>query len=170
MIRRKRAPYSDTEVPPERTKSEIERLLRDYGAEAVQWTEHYEHMRLEMRFVIRSDAEGARPVMVKLVPPAFLAKRKTWNAMKGYYETVDSPNWAQSLRLLKSYLKAKLESIAYGLRDVEEEFLSDVVVRDRAGNETTVLEAVHVALSSGELKPALPPGTKDADYSVQEGS
>ena len=156
MIRRKRAPYSDTLVPPEKSKSEIEQLLRDYGADGVQWTELFRENKLELRFILTPDA--GKPFIVKLSPPPFLAPRKTWNAEKGKHEIIQAPNWAQSLRLLKTYLKAKLESIAFGLRDVEEEFLADTIVRDRAGQERTVFEAVHIAIDSGELKRALPPG------------
>lgn len=42
-----------------------------------------------------------------------------------------------------------VEAAAYGLREVEEEFLSDVIVRLPSGEETTVGEAMRPALAAG---------------------
>jgi hypothetical protein len=159
-VKRKSAPYAGTEVPPERSKQQIEKLLREYGADGVQWSEIWAQNKSTLSFIFGIDND--RKILVRLEPPAFAQKRRTWNPAQGRYEQVDSPNWAQSYRLLYAYLKAKLESIAYGLRDVEEEFLSDLVVRDRMGREATVKELYQQQLGSGELRPALGAGSEPA--------
>lgn len=156
MIRAKKAPYRGTEVPPERTKGEVERLLRDFGADGVSWTEIWSQNRAQLQFIL--EVEANKRVLVRLEPPAFLGQHRSYNAATGRSEVIKAANWAQSYRLLKAYLKAKLESIAYGLRDVEEEFLADLVVTDRQGRERTVREIYNEQIGSGELRRALGPG------------
>lgn len=155
-FRRKSAPYSGTEIPPEKSKVQIEKLLRDYGCDGVQWSELWKQNRAQITFVLQNPQ--GRSIMVRLEPPPFSSKRRTWVPETGHYEQVDAPNWAQSYRLLYAYLKAKLEAIAYGLRDIEEEFLADTVVRDQHGQERRVAEVYQEQLASGELRPALGPG------------
>ena len=158
MLKRRTPPYSGTEVDPGRSKMQIEKLLRQYGVDGVSWTEVWSQNRAELRFVLEDDKK--RPIMVRLQPPPFAVKRKMWVAEKGRYDQVDAPNWAQSYRLLYNYLKAKLESVAYGLRDIEEEFLSDIVIHDKTGRETTVGEMVGRQIESGEVRVSLPPGNE----------
>lgn len=173
MLKKTKPPYSGTEVTPERSKYEIEGLLRKYGIDGVSWTEIWSENRAQLQFLLQD--ERKRPILVRLQPPPFATKRKTWDAATGRYEQVDAPNWAQSYRLLKAYLKAKLESVAYGLRDIEEEFLSDIVVHDEEGHETTVKEMIDRQVEAGKLRLSLPPPSEappsaakrasvDADY------
>ncbi len=53
--------------------------------------------------------------------PLFIAGHRVWNEKLGKSEIKQGKNWAQSLALFEHYLKTKLESIAYGLRDAEKE-------------------------------------------------
>ncbi|HZY69987.1 MAG TPA: hypothetical protein VFF67_03290 [Thermoplasmata archaeon] len=163
-LKQKTAPYAGTEIPPERSRQLIDKLLRRYGVDAVVWSEVWAKNRVLLEFVVQLD--DGRAVKVRLEPPAFAAKRKSYNSTTGHYELVDAPNWAQSYRLLYYYLKTKLESVVYGLRDIEEEFLSDLVVRDKTGRETTVGEIARAQLASGELRPAIegPREPVDAEF------
>ncbi len=171
MLKKSDPPYSSTEVAPEKSKAEIEGLLRRYGIDGVSWTEIWSENRAQLQFILQD--ERKRPILVRLQPPPFATKRRTWNSERGHYEMIDAPNWAQSYRLLKAYLKSKLESVAYGLRDIEEEFLSDIVIRDQDGRETTVKEMIDRQIEAGQVQLSLPPGseaspakraTVDADY------
>ena len=162
--RRRAAPYADTEVSPTRSKEQIDSLLREAGADGVSWSEHWAQNRAQLQFIITNEA--GRKCMIRIEPPAFVARRKNWNEGKGHYDTVEKPNWAQAYRLLYYYLKGKLQAIALGLRLVEDEFLPDFVVRDQQGRETTVRELVDHQLASGEIRPALPPGQDYADAEV----
>ena len=69
----------------------------------------------------------------------------------GRYERVYSPNWAQSFRLLYWWLKAKLEAVAYGLTSVEQEFLSQVMVKLPSGEMTTMGAALTEPIFTGSL-------------------
>ncbi len=148
MIKPKRAPYGTTKKDPDTTIGDINRMLRSFGIENIQWTTLWEKNHVEMRFAV--PLEGGKNIGIKVVPPAFTAKHRTWNPKAGRHETVEAPNWPQCLRLLYWWLKVKVEAIAYGLREVEEEFLSDLVVHLPSGEETTVGEAIRPALAAGE--------------------
>jgi hypothetical protein len=154
MITPKKAPYSDTSVDPDRTIAEINKMLRAYGISNYQWTTMWERHVVQLRFAIET-APG-KGVMIRVSPPTFLAKRRTWDAKAGRHVVVEAPNWAQSLRLLLYWLKAKVESVAYGLREVEEEFLADILVKTPDGREATVAELVRPALESGEAELVVP--------------
>lgn len=147
MITPKKSPYANTKVDPERSMSEINRMLQMYGITAYQWTTLWDQERVELRFSI--ELQGGRKIGIKVVPPAFARSHKSWNAKLGRNEVIVAANWAASFRCLHFWLKAKLEAVAFGLREVEEEFLSDIVVRLPTGEETTVGEALKPSLASG---------------------
>ena len=149
--RRKKAPYQDTVVPAEKTKFQIEKLLKDFGAQGAQWTTVWESDKVQLKFAMPT--EMGRSVMIRIDPPLFMAQRKNWNKLSGKYIVMEEPNWAQSMRLLYYYLKGKLEAIQWGLKDVEEEFLNDILVKGPSGQEVTVGELVsYKALSDGQLQ------------------
>lgn len=150
MLRPKRAPYATTTKDPDTTIADINRMLRGYGIENIQWTTAWEKQAVELRIAI--EKEPGKFVGIRVRPPAFVAKRRTYNEKKGHYEVVQAPNWAQSLRMLHWWLKAKVEAVAFGLREIEEEFLSDIIVRLPSGEETTVGEALDMkALADKKL-------------------
>ena len=84
--------------------------------------------------------------------PLFIAGHRVWNEKLGRSEIKQAKNWAQSLALFEHYLKTKLESIAFGLRDVREEFLADILVKDSEGRERTIVEVIEPALESAGVK------------------
>ena len=162
MIKPKKPPYSDTEKDPESTILDINRMLRLYGIDNYQWTTLWEKNVVELRLVLEDD-EG-RKIPIKILPPMFVAKRRTYNSKIGKYEKVEAPNWAQGLRLMFWWLKLKIEAIAYGLREVKQEFLGDIVVHDRNGRERTVTEIVVPAIEEGRLDlQALGPKPEDEE-------
>ena len=147
MIKPKKAPYASTVKDPDSSIADINRMLRTYGIDNYQWTTLWNENRVELRFAI--ELEVGRKIGILVRPPPFTSKHRTWNAKKGRNEIVEAPNWPQCMRLLFWWLKAKVEAVAYGLREVEEEFLSDVIVKLPTGEETTVGEAMRPALAAG---------------------
>jgi hypothetical protein len=148
---RKTPPYGNTKADPDRTVMQIGKLLQSYGVTNFQWT-NLEGGK-QLKFLLEP-GEGKRPIGIRVTPPAFVAKRKTWNPEKGRHEVIEAPNWAQSLRLLYYWLKVKLESVAYGLREAEEEWLADtLIVVD--GREQTVGELLRPALADGSASSML---------------
>ena len=152
MIISKRPPYQGTEADPDKTRMQIDKLLRDFGVSGVQWTTDYDHNRVGLAFMVETEIKGVKKqIGIKIEPPVFVAQRRTWNPRLGKYERVYAPNWAQSFRLLFWWLKAKLEAVAYGLTSVEQEFLSQVVVKLPSGQQTTVGAALAEPILAGNL-------------------
>lgn len=165
-------PYKGTAMSVERSKGQITELLRSYGAEGVAWMDNFQTGQVNLRFVV-SRTDG-RQTAYSITPAAFKEKHPTYNAVKGRTEIVEAPNWPRAMRLLYAWLKTKLESIAFGLTEVEEEFLAQMVVRDAQGQEATAGELVLNALEVGGGRLALNPpiagkprtGVVDADARV----
>ena len=114
--------------------------------------------------------EDGGAIAFHITPAAFKEKHATYDPVAGKQTVVEAPNWPRAMRLLHAWLKTKLESIAFGLTAVEEEFLAQMVVRDARGNETTAGELVIPALETGHgtlaLEPPMrpPEGAVDADF------
>ena len=151
---KKTLPYAKTDLSIEHRFAKIDKMLRDYGITKSQWTKDWDAGRVELKFIIEQDDGSA--LGIKLVAPLFMATHLNWDPKLGRSVKGLSPNWAQSLALFEHYLKAKLESIAFGLRDVREEFLSDILVQDSEGRERTIGEVIEPALeSAGVIFPQL---------------
>lgn len=144
-------PYAGSRVPVDQSKAAISKLLREYGAEGVAWTDNFQTGEVQLRFAVRDDND--RTIGFRITPAAFREKHSTWDPMKGRHVVTEAPDWARSMRLLLAWLKTKLESIAFGLTAVEEEFLAQRIVRDAYGEEKTVGEVVipSIEASGGRL-------------------
>jgi hypothetical protein len=152
MILSKKPPYAATEADPDKSRMQIDKLLREYGVSGVQWTTDYDHNRVGLAFMVEAEVKGVKKqIGIKIEPPIFVAQRRTWNPRLGRYERVYAPNWAQSFRLLYWWLKAKLEAVAYGLASVEQEFLSQVMVKLPSGEMTTMGAALTEPIFTGSL-------------------
>lgn len=147
MIKPKKAPYSGTQKDPDTTIADINRMFRSYGIDNFQWTTLWDKNIVELRFGVQVDTK--KNLMIKVTPPVLLVKRRIFDEKAHRSSMKEIPDWPRSLRLMFWWLKAKVEAIAYGLREVEEEFLSDIVVRLPTGEETTVGKAIRPALSAG---------------------
>lgn len=140
-------PYFGTVVSVDQSKARITKLLRDYGVEGVQWSDNFQTGAVNLRFMV-SRPDG-KATAYSVTPAAFKEKHSSWDPIKGRNVTVESPNWPRAMRLLEAWLKTKLESIAFGLTEVEEEFLGHMVIRDATGHETTVGDLVLPAIEEG---------------------
>ncbi len=138
-------PYGDTKISAEKSQQEITELLKKYGVSQVAWAVDYDSMKVQLQFVIeyeKPEDSSIHKIAILVRPPMFAAKRRTFNTKTGHYETLTLPNWAQSMRLLYYWIKAKLEAVSYGLNSVEKEFLSDIVTRLPDGSQKTVWELI----------------------------
>jgi len=146
-----------TKVPVEKTKAEIEKLVRKHGAD---------------QFLAGADAERAM-VMFRIqaryvrfdvpLPPRKVAKPSPWSNRR--------PNGAAKLdlwyaaelrrryRALLLVLKAKLEAVESGITSFEREFLAHVVLPDNRTVADHVLPAVQQAYETGQVRPMLLPGS-----------
>ena len=81
----------------------------------------------------------------------FAATRREWDPKEGKYKRVDKANWAQSMRLLYYWIKAKLEAVSFGLNSVEKEFLSDIITTMPDGTRLTVWDMISKQMESKTL-------------------
>jgi len=162
-------PYATTESDPDKTMTDINRLLRKYGINDYQWTTLWDQGIVELKIMIEtagSDGKQKR-IGIKVNPPIFKAKRRTWDVKKGHNVTQELPNYAQAMRLLYHWLKIKVEAVAFGLKEVEEEFMSDLIVRLPDGRESTVGKAFKPQFTNGVATlPSLPSRSEPEDHVV----
>ena len=165
-------PYAGTTSDPDKTIADINRLLRKYGINDYQWTTLWDQQIIELKVMIETMGGDGKPrkVGIKVTPPVFKAKRRTWDSKKGRNVALELPNYSQAMRLLYHWLKIKIESVAFGLKEVEEEFMSDLIVRLPNGQETTMGKAFRpqIAASGVASLPQLESSTEkdyvDADW------
>ena len=153
---RMRIPYQDTTIPPEKTKGDIEALLKKAGAKAAQWTEDYSSGQPPtLQFIMEVEVKGVRRKLgFKMTPPA-LAQRKKIRTGRGK-EFGFTVNMEASLRLMWWYLKAKLEAVQFGLESMEKEFLSSVITSLPGGGTTTIGETATELIASPSSSNILP--------------
>ncbi|MGA7860669.1 MAG: hypothetical protein WCB19_02285 [Thermoplasmata archaeon] len=160
-------PYSNTPVSASKSQEQIDYLLQRFGATGTNWTKLFDKGRIELTFAVRG--KGGRNVAVKVVAPILVNKHRNWDPETGKSEVKETGNWAQSMRLLYYYVKAKLEAVRVGLREFEEEFLADTLVQDASGATVRVADLMLPAIEAGggRLRLEAPKnrdGVVDADY------
>lgn len=140
-----RIPYSNTTISPERTKADIEKLLREHGIEDIQWTSFQGKTTLAFAwtFTVNGKEKG---VLFEFSPPMIPTTKRTWTGMR--YERVTVNLEATAYRLLWHYLKNKLEAVRWGLESMEKEFLSHAVYQLENGQETTVGEHIEELMNT----------------------
>lgn len=136
-----------THVDVERTRTEVQRLLRRYGASRV--AEAWEPGRACVQFELGG-------LVAKLTVPLPTAaellrerKRKPGeDALRSLLAQAERQRWRAFLLLLK----AKLESIEMGVTSFEHEFLPHLMLE----NGKTVTEVMDQAMRDGVVRPLLP--------------
>ncbi|MEM2905035.1 MAG: hypothetical protein QW587_04770 [Candidatus Bathyarchaeia archaeon] len=160
-----RPPYSKTKADMHRSRVQIDKMLERFGITHTNWNIDTENAKVELTFVIELPPELQRPdqpkaLLINIRPPLFVTYHRTWNPQTGKSERTPMPNYAQTFRLLYYYLKAKIESICYGLVYAEHEFMPQRVVKTAEGEVTTIgaiVDQRRLALQElGETAKALP--------------
>lgn len=119
-----------TTVSSEKTRLEVERTLRKYGADqfAYGWDDHADRAMIGFRVT-------GRQIRIELPMPSSTEKRITHTqtglkrsegSRQEMYEQAIRQRW----RALLLVIKAKLEAIDSGISTIEKEFLADVVLPD----------------------------------------
>lgn len=147
---------ANTEVPSDRSRAEIERTLRRYGASAFAYG--WEGNRAQIGFKL---ADRQIRFMLPLPDPEAeeftltpTGRERSEKAAEDAYEQAVRQRW----RALALVIKAKLEAVEAGISTVEREFLDAIMlpdgrtVGDWLGPQ---LEAVYAR----ETMPALLPGS-----------
>lgn len=146
----------NTQVSSERSRSEIERTLRRYGATAFAYG--WDAQAATLMFEIAD-----RRVMFRLPMPDAASRKFTKTptgkdrstaAAEQAYEQAVRQRW----RALALVIKAKLEAATAGITTVEQEFLAHIVLPDGRTVGQHTLPAIASAYESGSLPQLLPGG------------
>lgn len=146
---------AETAVPSEKSRAEIERTLRRYGADtfmffeekdraAIAFRAHGRHIRFLLPMPDPQDRQFAyTPQRGQLRSP--MARREAWEqAIR------------QSWRALVLVIKAKLEAVEAGISVFEDEFLANIVLPDGRTVGDFIRPQIESAYTSGQMPPLLP--------------
>jgi len=140
----KKPPYATTGIPPEKTQFEITKMLKEFGCEAIRWTELKGELPV-LEFSFEVEIRGVlKKVGVQVKPTRIMVKKGPT------YDRKIVSNDAQSMRLLFWWLKSKLEAVMFGLESFEREFMSHVLFRLPSGETKQLGEEMERALAEGE--------------------
>lgn len=156
-----RAFASDTSVPVDRTRAEINKLLRDWQCSSLSWADHILEQKVAVEFTWHKDGTLYRVRFTIGIPDRMEVRgrhpRSRYDNKDGkYYATLNEDEkgqaWRAAHRLLLLKLKADLNAAEAGLARAEEVFLPWIVDH----NGKTVAEVLLPRLR--EAYAALPPG------------
>ena len=132
MITPKKLPFATSTVPPEKSRNEIIKLLKDFGISDYSWAEDLGQVALS--FKVEVDYEGEPKLWSVIIrPPILVDVRKVYDEEKRMVVEKGIPNYVQSFRFLLNHLKTKLTAVACGAVKFEEEFMADIQVQTPQG-------------------------------------
>lgn len=144
-----------TSVSTERSRAEIETILRRYGAAG--FLSGYDEDRAFIAFKMAS-----RQVKFFMTLPSPADKRFTHShgGRRKRYPDAAHREWEQGCRqqwrALALVIKAKLEAVAAGITIFESEFMAHIVLPDGKTVGEHVRPAIAQAYATGETPPLLP--------------
>ncbi len=143
----KKLPYMDTDVPVDRSRNDILKLLKAAGADGIQWSEIFRPVKTtELRFakdniaytlkipVDTTDIDNQRQFIAPYRFAALVEKRE-----RGLH------------RALFQYIQALVKAHQWGLMKFEEAFAGHICVLLPNGESTTVADAV-IARKTGFMQ------------------
>lgn len=147
-----------TDVPVERSRAEIERLLIRYGATAFQYG--WEGELSAISFKLQDRYVRILMPMPNRDDPALKqsgqGRQRTATAQRSAYEQAVKARW----RALGLIIKAKLEAVALGITTIEREFLADVVLSNNQTFSQWAAPQIAAMYQTGKLPPLLPGGNE----------
>ena len=146
---------ADTQVSSEKSRMEIERILRRYGATRFGYAWEEGHA------VIAFEAQGRR-VRFILPMPDPRAEEFHYTPSQGRARTASAAEaaWEQACRqrwrALALVIKAKLEAVEAGITEFEDEFLAHIVLPGGGTVGQEIRPKIALAYSTGKMPPMLP--------------
>ena len=143
---------ANTTVSPDRSKQEIETLLKRYGADQFiyAWKEQMAVIGFRMNgYQVRISLPLPDPTDYSRTP-AKGQKRTELAATKAHDQAI-----RQAWRALVLVIKAKLEATDAGITTLEEQFLADIVMPDNTTVADNVIPGLRTFVESGNLPPML---------------
>jgi hypothetical protein len=154
MNQNKKPCYKSTTIAPERSRADIDKLLKDFDIKTRAWiTKNNEDVLI---FEWSVDVNGAiKNITFELHPPEIRELRRVWNEKTCRYEKVHVRNDAIAYRLLFNYIKNKLEAIRVGMVTVENEFMAHIKFSLPDGSSTTLGQSLIPLMANRGLENAL---------------
>lgn len=148
----------NTRVPVEKSRAEIEGLLKRYGADqfASGWSDTcarimFRAKQRHVRFVLPFPSKDDRAITHKKDRSGYLLKR-TESQIQDAYDQEMRRRW----RALALVVKAKLEAVETGITTFEEEFMAHIVMPDGKTVAEHALPMIATAYQSGQMQNLLP--------------
>lgn len=145
-----------TTVSTSRSKDEIERTLKRYGASAFQSGQDMDEGVAWLMFRIETAVVKIPIPMPKLeefaISPAGRRRRK--EVQQQEYEKATRQRW----RVLALLVKAKLESVEQGITTIEKEFLGDLLLTSGKTIAEEMAPQIEAAFKDGKMPKMLLPG------------
>ena len=144
-----------TSVPSDRSRIEIERTLRRYGADAFMYFTDKDRAAIAFR------AQG-RHIRFLLPTPNPAAAEFTRTPARGNRRSPEAAHeaWEQAIRqrwrALALVIKAKLEAVEAGIAVFEDEFMANIVLPDGRTVGEFMRPQIESAYQSGHMPPMLP--------------
>ncbi len=147
---------SETSVPADRSRAEIERILERYGASGFMYG--WEGRRAIIGFrcrglTVRFELELPDKEAAEFKRTPSRRQARTTVAAHQAWEQACRQRW----RALALLVKAKLEAVTGGIATFEEEFLPHLVLPDNRRVMDHALPAMRAAIASGKVQRLLPP-------------
>lgn len=153
-------PYAErTDISPEKSRAEIEKLLKKYGATSFVfgWSDGggRETILFEVKGRrIRMEVPLPQIADFRYTPERGLA-RSTQSQREAHEQAV-----RQRWRAFALIIKAKLEAVESGITTIDDEFLAHVIIPNGQTLREWVQPQLDAAYQSGAMPPLLP-GRKD---------
>lgn len=140
-----------TQVPAERSRAEVERLLAKYKAD--QFSSGWVEGRAVVMFRMRD-----RYVRIDLPLPKVEPAAPSWNQKKGLFYSEDkcAAETRRRWRSLVLYIKSKLDSIDSGIVSFESAFMAHLVLPNKQTVGEFMQPQIDAAYGSGEMPKQLP--------------
>ena len=146
---------ANTTVSPEKSKAEIETLLRRYGADQFVSGWGGDKALIGFRAAgrnIRFELTLPSPTDPRFKPKHRTRARSTSEATAARHEAEVRRRW----RALALVIKAKLEAVSTGITTFESEFMAHIVMPDGRTVGQHVTPAIEAAYAGGKLRALLP--------------
>jgi hypothetical protein len=147
---------AQTSVSPEKSRAEIEEILKRYGAS------HYGYMSSPDNAAIAFQAAGRRLRFTLPMPKVSEFKRyrikgRSWDTVRTDIQAQAAHEKAirQRWRALALVIKAKLESVETGVATFEEEFMANIVLPSGQTMAEYALPQIAQAYESNTMPPLL---------------
>ena len=135
MIDGTKLPYNDTEVSVDKSKEEINKLLKKFGARGIQWT-WLDNME-KLRFLHEYEHKGVKRDIIYEISIPEMGKKRGLG-----YDRKLVRNDQQAYRIVLHIIKAKLTAVETGVETFENEFLSKILYQLPDGSVQNVGDTI----------------------------